>query len=454
MADLTVSATVDTFMQSANAAQAQAAIAAAPLASPTFTGTPAAPTATGGTNTTQLATTAFVQSAISGVVQVLAGQVANFAALPSAASNSGLNYLVRQSQGVYFVNRKPGGIYTSDGVNWNLDGDATEAYFQDTLAWTNITSKPSTFAPSAHATSHQAGGADPIALDTLAAPTDITTLNASTSAHGLLVKATAPSSGLRNVVGIDNAETAYTNKALFDATNPAALGTAAPGTAMTAARRDHIHARQTAIVNSEIDAAAAIALTKLANIATARILGRLTAGSGAIEELTAANAKTLLALTFADLAAGVLAANVTFGENTEIILDAALSADGKYCGLTEDGIADTTIAFGDLLYFKAANSRWALTDADADSTAGAVEIGICVLASTSGAATKVLRWGKIRADAKFPTFSIGPVYISTTTGEVQSAQPSGTDDVIRIVGYARTTDELFFQPSNDYMTHT
>lgn len=35
----------------------------APLASPTFTGTPAAPTATGGTNTTQVATTAFVTAA-------------------------------------------------------------------------------------------------------------------------------------------------------------------------------------------------------------------------------------------------------------------------------------------------------------------------------------------------------------------------------------------------------
>ena len=37
---------------------------AAALASPTFTGTPAAPTATVGTNTTQLATTAFVQAAL------------------------------------------------------------------------------------------------------------------------------------------------------------------------------------------------------------------------------------------------------------------------------------------------------------------------------------------------------------------------------------------------------
>lgn len=38
---------------------------AAPLASPAFTGTPTVPTATGGTNTTQVASTAFVQSAIS-----------------------------------------------------------------------------------------------------------------------------------------------------------------------------------------------------------------------------------------------------------------------------------------------------------------------------------------------------------------------------------------------------
>ena len=38
----------------------------APLASPAFTGIPAAPTAAGGTNTTQLATTAFVQTAVAG----------------------------------------------------------------------------------------------------------------------------------------------------------------------------------------------------------------------------------------------------------------------------------------------------------------------------------------------------------------------------------------------------
>ena len=44
----------------------------APLASPTFTGTPAAPTASAGTKTTQLATTAFVDAAISAIPTGLA----------------------------------------------------------------------------------------------------------------------------------------------------------------------------------------------------------------------------------------------------------------------------------------------------------------------------------------------------------------------------------------------
>lgn len=47
--------------------------AKAPLASPTFTGTPAAPTAAGGTNTTQIATTAFVKAAIDALISSAPG---------------------------------------------------------------------------------------------------------------------------------------------------------------------------------------------------------------------------------------------------------------------------------------------------------------------------------------------------------------------------------------------
>lgn len=42
--------------------------------------------------------------------------------------------------------------------------------------------------PTTHATSHKSGGGDAVKLDELAAPTDVTTLNASITAHGLLPK--------------------------------------------------------------------------------------------------------------------------------------------------------------------------------------------------------------------------------------------------------------------------
>lgn len=78
-------------------------------------------------------------------------------------------------------------------------------------------------------------------IDDLTAGDDNTDLNASTSEHGLVLKAVAPAAGLTNIVAIENGETIYKNKVLFDVTNPAALGTAAPGTTVIAARRDHVH---------------------------------------------------------------------------------------------------------------------------------------------------------------------------------------------------------------------
>ena len=59
-----------------NEADADAAIALkADIASPTFTGTPAAPTASAGTNTTQLATTAFVEAAIAALIDSAPGAI-------------------------------------------------------------------------------------------------------------------------------------------------------------------------------------------------------------------------------------------------------------------------------------------------------------------------------------------------------------------------------------------
>jgi hypothetical protein len=94
-------------------------------------------------------------------------------------------------------------------------------------------------------------------LDDFGTPDDNTDLNANTTNHGLVVKAVDPVTGRYiNVVGIGPAETAYTNKALYDdAATPVMNGAAATGTQLVAARRDHVHATDTALIpNSIVDA--------------------------------------------------------------------------------------------------------------------------------------------------------------------------------------------------------
>src|SRR3990167_7100849 len=156
------------------------------------------------------------------------------------------------------------------------------------------------------------------------------------------------------------------------------------------------------------------------------------------------------------VAGGTLTGNITLGENTSIALDPAGSADGKYSGITVAGTAGAALAFGDLIYLAAVDSRWELADASAASTSGNVMLGICVLATAADAdPTTVLLVGNIRADAAFPALTISAqVYVSETAGDIVVAQPTTTDAVIRVVGRALTADEIFFNPSNDYITHT
>lgn len=83
----------------------------APLSSPALTGTPTAPTAVAATNTTQIATTAFVQTALAGL---------------------GAGDMLKS-------------VY--DTTN---NGKVDVAEVAEAVAWTSVTGKPSSFTPAAH----------------------------------------------------------------------------------------------------------------------------------------------------------------------------------------------------------------------------------------------------------------------------------------------------------------
>lgn len=185
---------------------------------------------------------------------------------------------------------------------------------------------------------------------------------------------------------------------------------------------------------------------------TAPVLGTPASGVGT----------NITGLVPGNLVAGTLAAKINLGEGADpatigLELDAALSADERYSGVTIPATAGATLAFGDICYLDVTAGEWLLADADSVTTAGDVPLGICVDASTDGNATSMLIYGTVRSAAFPGSIALGaPMYVSTTAGDIQAAQPSGTDDVVRKVAWALTVEPntFLFNPSNDYFTHT
>lgn len=122
--------------------------------------------------------------------------------------------------------------------------------------------------------------------------------------------------------------------------------------------------------------------------------------------------------------------------------------DGDYQGTLQLGTAGEALSFGHLIYLDEFTGYWKKAGALL-TTSRDRRLGMCVLDATgSGKSIKVLTFGNIRADATFPTFGIGkPVFMSETAGLISSSKPTTAGAYHRVIGYADTADQLYFQPS-------
>lgn len=130
---------------------------------------------------------------------------------------------------------------------------------------------------------------------------------------------------------------------------------------------------------------------------------------------------------------------------SEIEVQAIPSADNTGNGdIIDDILAGASVAFPNLVYLNSAG-EWALVDANAVATCQGL-LGIALETKANGEACKVLLRGFVRKDAWTWTPG-GIIYASAAAaGGLTQTAPSGTDDVVMIVGVATRAERMYFCP--------
>jgi hypothetical protein len=305
----------------------------APLASPTLTGTPLAPTAAAGTNNTQIATTAYADAAVAALVDGAPALLNTLNEL-AAAINDDASFTST--------------ITTSIGLKAPLESPT----FTGTVTLPSGTVTSGMIADGTIVAGDIADGAV-----TSAKILDGTIVNADINASAAIAQSK-----------IDGLSTSFSAKA--DLASPALTGTPTAPTA--AANTDTTQVATTAFAKAEADAAEAAAIAYADALVTDDIAED---GSPTNLWFTDARAKT----SAAGLLTGATLTNITI--------------TGNGSGLTitaENGVADSTttnLAEGTNLYFTDARARTAVDGTDRSFTSVAINSVAKQIAATLSAPT-------------------------------------------------------------------
>ena len=197
------------------------------------------------------------------------------------------------------------------------------------------------------------------------------------------------------------------------------------------------------IVNADLNASAAIAVSKTALTAGTNIsLSTNTLNVDDAFLVNDGNDTTTGTITAAGL---TTAGYITLSDDTP--------ADDTGTGIVVTMTALTGLAVGELVHIDA-NGK--LDQAHADAIADMPAIGIALTANSSGsdAEVNVLLLGIYRDDSQFNFTPGAPIYVSDTTeGDFIETAPSSDGDFVQRVGVAITADIIYFNPSMDVIEH-
>lgn len=130
------------------------------------------------------------------------------------------------------------------------------------------------------------------------------------------------------------------------------------------------------------------------------------------------------------------------------VYDPTPADDHSWNGHVWAGTAGENLAFGDVCYLKGSDRKFYRADADAEATAKGL-IVMATAAISADASGVFLRMGFIRDDSWAWGESV-ELYIHTAPGNPTATKPSGSGDIVRIIGYPYSATVIWFEPDTAY----
>ena len=154
-----------------------------------------------------------------------------------------------------------------------------------------------------------------------------------------------------------------------------------------------------------------------------------------------------------------IAGGTVFENAVDFTLDAHFDsspADETVSGITATFTAGEDLVRGEVVFFKASDSKMWKAVASAAGTMPAVAMAAADI--SADATGKFLLFGFLQDNGTFPAYTVGgtlyaPEAETSSQNVPEQTAPDSDGDFVQVLGYAVTANAVFFNPSNDVIEH-